>query len=218
MKSSLVDRKVKKRFGAYADIPSSSIALWHLVKSWFPGISFVVGKGGKIILSQNDGEKLPNANLNMGHGNGIDADTVDTKHADDFVLKDAGYNVVSKDIQYDSLSPQLIVQAKDGWIVKDVWVQVTTAWDTESKVNFQIGDPADNDGFFDAVANMDLTQILSPWGGYEMDERGAYLWDSTSSHIRQKVYLVNTNLNIYLDAGVATQGAATVYLGIVRVK
>jgi hypothetical protein len=208
------------RFGRYMDKDQSTVAAFHLVQALFPGLSFVREGDkrlyAKINLTENDGEKLPNVNLNMGHGNDIDADTVDTKHADDFILKAAGYNVVSKDILYNDSSPQLIVQAKDGWIVKDVWVEVTTAWNTESNVDFTIGTMLDADGFFDAVANMNL--LATGYGGYNVDERGVFLWDSINSHVKQYVCGASMALNVVINAGDAMQGAATVYLGIVRAK
>jgi len=89
----------KKRLGS-PEIREKSIRIHHLNPADFPGISFqyqilqkgecsgkicvpartVIDHRGKLRLDQNDGTKLPNANLNMGHNNGIDADKLDGFH------------------------------------------------------------------------------------------------------------------------------------------
>jgi len=73
--------KDRKRHSKISDAKCASHALFHLIQSDFPGLSFESATAGKLRLDQNDGINLPNANLNAGHGNGIDADTVDGMHA-----------------------------------------------------------------------------------------------------------------------------------------
>jgi len=164
-----------------------------------------------------DGKHLPStvADLLTDHDKAahdalkIDADTVDGYHAVDLL----GYTIVSKAFTYTFSSPLLIITAFDGWVIVDAWIEITTAW-TGLVPGLSVGDASDVDGY---LIDANIDESKAGYYGFELDNRGAYLWDISEKHVRQKIYTTSTAINVY-KIGSPGAGAATVYLGIIRLK
>lgn len=140
----------------------------------------------------------------------ITAQGIDFTYEDPTIKR--GYGIVSTDVVFDT-GNVTIVTADDGWVVEDVWFEVTTTFDGDAVVT--IGDAGDADGY---LRDADINQGVVAYYGYESDERGDYLYDATNSHSRQKIYTSSTAIVIYVTQTTATQGAGTVYVGLKRLK
>ena len=140
----------------------------------------------------------------------ITAQGIDFTYEDPTIKR--GYGIVSTDVVFDT-GNVTIVTADDGWVVEDVYFEVTTTFDGDAVVT--IGDAGDADGY---LRDADINQGVAAYYGYESDERGDYLYDATNSHSRQKIYTASTAIVIYVTQTTATQGAGTVYVGLKRLK
>lgn len=122
-----------------------------------------------------------------------------------------GYFIVSYDFDMDTDSGTIIA-AGNGWVIKDIWVNITEPFEDESGQGF-VGDSGDTNGLLDF--SYMIMNNLTGWYGYNADERGPYLWDVANKHIIQKVYDSETDVQVIINT-ISPVGSGTVYLGIVR--
>lgn len=119
-------------------------------------------------------------------------------------------------VVYNGSSPQLIYSARDGTVIQDVYWESTTGWAGALGANLKLGDAGDNEGLMNIpfAALSDTTN----WYGQDPSVRGNYMWDSTDSFGKQKVYTTATAINIYHNPGASTQGAGQVCMTIMELK
>jgi len=145
-----------------------------------------------------------------------------------------GVFVVSKQVNYNSASPQLIYTASAGEVVTDVYWETETPWFTGSTSVIEIGDAGDNDGFWrgtNSIAGLALLsagfygEVVGPINsGGNQHGRGAYLegvdigMDYQDYVPERKIYTTSTAINVYVTPGTATAGVGTAYLVIQRLK
>jgi len=125
---------------------------------------------------------------------------------------ESGDYIVSKVVNFDDASPVEICSVTDGYVVTDVYVEVTTTWDGNGTIT--IGDGDDTDGF---IRDADMDQTAAAYYGWHLDERGDYLWDGPD-HGDHKIYTGADTVDATLVVGTSTQGIATVYVHITRLK
>jgi hypothetical protein len=123
-----------------------------------------------------------------------------------------GVAVVSADFTFDG-GDITIIQAQDGWVITEAFVEITTIFDGTGLVT--VGDVSTADGL---LTDAGINQGVVGYYGYEVNERGAYLWDNANSHARRKVYASATDLKAYVTQGTSTQGAGKVWASIMRIK
>lgn len=127
-----------------------------------------------------------------------------------------GSYVVSKVVNFDDGSPVVICSVADGYLIVDVIVEITTAWDGNGTI--VVGDGNTADGFME---DADITQGGIGYNGRHHDERGVYLWDSAGAgtgHEDSHIYEGADTIDATLVVGTSTQGIATVYVHITRLK
>jgi hypothetical protein len=121
-----------------------------------------------------------------------------------------GTYVITKDITFLTPSPDLIANVSNGYVVTDVYVEVTQVWDGIG-MTMDIGDAGNASGFM-ANANINLGGV----GTYGDDPsvRGAYLW---GANILRKYYTGAGTISATLNHGGAVlSGAARISLVIQR--
>ena len=121
-----------------------------------------------------------------------------------------GVYVVSGTIDFNDVTPQAIATVGDGYVVVDVYIEITTAFDGGAPF-VQVGDGGSSVGF--------ITQLVTGVGyfGDDVAPRGAYLWDGTSS--QRKIYTgAETVVAKFVTGGGATQGEATIFVVIQKLK
>jgi len=137
--------------------------------------------------------------------------------ADGTIYADGGIvHVVSQEVNFDDGSPVAIATVADGYMVTCVIVEVTTTWDGNGTI--VIGDGADPDGYME---DGNITQGAAAYYGWHHDDRGAYLWHSAGAgtgHDDCKIYTGADTIDATLVAGTSTQGVATVYIHLIRLK
>lgn len=119
--------------------------------------------------------------------------------------------IVKKTVNYDDASPVVCATVADGYIVTDVYVEITTVWDGNGTI--EIGDGADPNGFLPDAA---ITQTGAGYYGKIHQNRGAYLWDGTGDD--EELYTGADTVDATLVVGTSTQGVAVVYVKITRLK
>jgi len=127
-----------------------------------------------------------------------------------------GVYVVSHVVNYDDSSPVALCTVADGYVVVDVYAEVTTAWDQNETVT--VGDGSDPDGF---ATDAELDTENTGWKNTNITDRGAYLqWvdDSDATPLR-KIYTASDTIDAFLtDDEDPEAGQMTVYIVIQRLK
>lgn len=122
----------------------------------------------------------------------------------DFVL------AVSK---YWSNNYTVLIDVADGYVIKDVWAEVTEAFVGDTTVT--VGDDSDTDGFLPAAA-FDLGTI--GYYGIEHDARGVYLWDGVNNHTRDKIYTGSGSITANFVETTGAGGTIVFYIHVTRLK
>lgn len=122
-----------------------------------------------------------------------------------------GTYIVSQVVNFDDGGPVAIATVGDGYVVTDVYIEVTTTWDGNGTI--VIGDGGTADGF---LTDAGITQGATAYYGQVHSARGAYLF--AAGEEVDKIYTGADTVDATLVAGTSTQGIATVYVHVTRLK
>lgn len=122
-----------------------------------------------------------------------------------------GDYVVSQEVNWDDVSPVAICAVADGYVVTDVWCEVTTIADGD--LAWTVGDGATADGF---LTDAGITQGTAGYYGQVHSARGTYLFD-TGEEV-DKIYEGADTVDCFITESTASQGVIVVYVHVTRLK
>lgn len=132
--------------------------------------------------------------------------TVEGIEFENSTIKKGDY-VIATDIGY-APGGSVITSVADGYCVKDVWIEITTTYDGDAVIT--VGDGNDTDGF---LADAGINQGVTGYYGTDPATRGAYLVGGLD-----KIYTGADTVDATITSTTGSQGAATVYVHITRLK
>jgi len=119
-----------------------------------------------------------------------------------------GVAIISHDITWDGGATQACATVADGYVVQDVYIEITTTFDGDAVVT--VGDGGTADGF---LTDAGINQGVAGYYGQDVSARGAYIANGD-----RKIYTGADTVDAFVTETTATQGAATVYVVIQRLK
>lgn len=117
-----------------------------------------------------------------------------------------------KTVNFDDASPVAVCSVGNGHAVTDVWVEIVTTFDGGGVIN--IGDGGTADGF---LATANINEGVAGYYGYQVDNRGAFLYDVGGGHQLAKIYGSDDTIDCFITPAAATQGKAIVYVKVTNI-
>jgi len=122
-----------------------------------------------------------------------------------------GSYVVSATIAHDDTYPKTLYTVDDGYVITNIYVETTEVFDGAALIS--VGDVNNDDGLMNSF---DIALTILGYSGYQHSQIGTYLSDGSAR--RNKIYTTSTAIRAYKASGSPTQGEATVYLEITKLK
>jgi len=119
-----------------------------------------------------------------------------------------GVYVVTEAITWDGVATHPVCIVGDGSCVVDVYIEITTTFDGDAVVT--VGDGGTADGF---LTDAGINQGAAAYYGQDVSARGAYIANGD-----RKIYTGADTVDAFIAETTATQGEATVYVVIQRLK
>jgi len=119
-----------------------------------------------------------------------------------------GVSIISQAITWDGGAVQPCATVADGYVITDVYIEITTTFDGDAVVT--VGDGIINDGY---LTDAGINQGVAGYYGHDISTRGARLVGGD-----RRIYASADTVDAFVTQTTATQGAATVYVVIQRLK
>ncbi|GAI25475.1 unnamed protein product, partial [marine sediment metagenome] len=117
-------------------------------------------------------------------------------------------------INYTQLAdtPIILMYAQEGDLILDVFVEITTKFEsTGAAPTLDVGDEDESDDF---LATANISEDTAGWYGGDVTLRGDYLYDGTNKALR-KLYTAKKAIQVAMGGTDLTAGVANIYITLI---